>query len=99
MLNSALTPPVPTRRSARLSAREQRKFEQRRFGVMKKANELKTRFNAKVAVYILEDGQNWSYQSDDNWPPNMVNIVNKDSPIQMCSPADITLGRRDKWSQ
>jgi hypothetical protein len=58
-----------------MSLAAQRQFDRRRFGVMKKANELKLRFGAQVAVFILQEGQHWAYQSDDNWPPEMQNTV------------------------
>jgi hypothetical protein len=48
---------------------------------MKKANELNIRFNAKVAVFIQEDGESWIYQSDNSWPsiPSIVLY-----PISLC---------------
>ena len=58
-----------------MSPAEQRQFDRRRFGVMKKANEIKSRFDARVAVFILHEGHHWTYQSDRNWPPEMSNIV------------------------
>ncbi|KAE9373850.1 hypothetical protein N431DRAFT_466104 [Stipitochalara longipes BDJ] len=56
-----------------MSPAAQRQFDRRRFGVMKKANEINLRFGAKVAVFILHEEDHWDFRSEPNWPPEMSN--------------------------
>ncbi|KAH0545346.1 hypothetical protein FGG08_000645 [Glutinoglossum americanum] len=54
----------------------ERSFAQRTIGVMKKANEVKNRFpDVKISVYISDGTKEIAYESDDNWPPEMGDIV------------------------
>ncbi|KAI9765886.1 MAG: hypothetical protein M1840_007027, partial [Geoglossum simile] len=58
------------------SQNAEQSFLQRTSGVMKKANKVKNRFpNVKVGIYIMDDKNTFVYQSDENWPPAMQDIV------------------------
>ncbi|KAG6358158.1 hypothetical protein INS49_014042 [Diaporthe citri] len=69
----------------------QKSWNQRKRGIMKKADEIRDKFEAKVALFIEKDGVLHAYQSHNNFPetvPGHLRPANRMSPNDFITVAD-----------
>jgi hypothetical protein len=80
-LNFLLSPTIRMATKSAADAKSHayaKSFVQRTNGIIKKANEVKTRFSdTKVFVIFSSGSETFLYQSDKNWPPPMQSFVDE----------------------
>lgn len=67
--------PKTTRMSTKNSYLLKKSWLQRRGGIMKKGDEIREKFNARVAVFIEKDGVLYAYQSHADFPAQLSGSV------------------------